>query len=303
MSAAPLDTALDSLPPIGLEELLECAMLQTRVDRKYVLPAASVNALLGRLPPGTRVLEIDDTRSFAYRSLYFDTPGLDSYLLTAYRRRRRFKIRTRVYEQSGECWLEVKVCGSRGSTVKRRLPYALENDNDLAPGRQFVDTTLAEHHIPGSARLTFVPTLTTRYRRTTLYLPDSGSRVTIDTGLRWRDGDHEMHLPDMAVVETKTGSTASPVDRLLWRHRYRPSRISKYATGLAALRPDLPATRWQRTLRRNFPPDARRPVTDVNLPAEAVPGSSGSPLSGAQAHGSLDADRCQEEALAGGSRR
>ncbi|SEP89849.1 hypothetical protein [Streptomyces radiopugnans] len=70
------------------------------------------------------------------------------------------------------------------------------------------------------------------------------------------------------MVETKTGSTPSAADRLLWRAGHRPSRISKYATGLAALRPDLPAVPWRRTLRRNFQgaePDAGRP------PAPAAP--------------------------------
>lgn len=256
MTAGLRAAALEELPPIGLEELLERALLQTRMDRKYVIPVETVNDLLGVLPPGTRILEIGDARGFDYRSLYFDTPDLVSYRLAAHRRRRRFKVRTRVYEQSGECWLEVKTSGGRSNTVKQRLPYELPDHATLAPGRHFVDATLAENRIAGSHRFTFSPTLTTRYHRTTLYLPATGSRVTIDTGLRWQDGqdgDHVLHLPGTAVVETKTGSTASHVDRLLWRNRYRPSRISKYATGLAALRPDLPAAPWRRTLRREFP--------------------------------------------------
>ncbi|GAA2405326.1 VTC domain-containing protein [Streptomyces glaucosporus] len=252
MSAALLGAVPEGLPPIGLEELVASASLQTRVDRKYVLPVDTVSTVLEGLPPGTRILEIDGDRGFAYRSLYFDTPDLLSYRLAAHRRRRRFKIRTRIYEQSAECWLEVKVCGSRGSTVKQRLPYEPDDHATLAPGRPFVDSVLAEHGIPGSHRFTFAPVLTTRYRRTTLYLPDTGSRVTIDTELVWQDGERELGLPTTAVVETKTGSTASSVDRLLWRSGHRPSRISKYATGLAALRPHLPATPWQRTLRRNF---------------------------------------------------
>lgn len=42
------------------------------------------------------------------------------------------------------------------------------------------------------------------------------------------------------------------VDRVLWSRGHRPVSISKDATGLAALRPDLPANRWQRTLRSHF---------------------------------------------------
>ncbi|WP_051722692.1 polyphosphate polymerase domain-containing protein [Streptomyces albus] len=268
---APLGAALGELPPIGLDELLACAMLQTRVDRKYVLPADALSALLTRLPADTRVLEIDGDRRFAYRSLYFDTPDLLSYRLTAHRRRRRFKIRTRVYEQSDECWLEVKTRGSRDNTVKARLPYAPDEYDTLVPGRRFVDTTLAGNRIEGSHRFTFVPTLTTRYHRATLYLPGTNSRVTIDTGLTWQDGDQELRLPHMAIVETKTGSTASPADRLLWQNKYRPSRISKYATGLAALRPYLPATPWRRTLRREF--HGAGPAGDTCRPARELSGA------------------------------
>ena len=53
------------------------------------------------------------------------------------------------------------------------------------------------------------------------------------------------------VVETKSAA-ASPMDRLLWSRGVRPTRISKYATGLAALDPALPHNRWSRTLRRHF---------------------------------------------------
>ncbi|MEE1938962.1 polyphosphate polymerase domain-containing protein [Streptomyces sp. TRM 70361] len=276
MSTGNLGAALEELQPVGLEELIACASLQTRVDRKYVLPVDMVEALLGRLPSGTRVLDIDGDRSFAYRSLYFDTPELTSYLLTAHRRRRRFKIRTRLYEQSGDCWLEVKVRGNRGSTVKQRLPYEPRDWNTLGPGRDFVDEILAENRIAGSPLFDYVPTLTTRYHRTTLHLPDTNSRVTIDTGLTWVDGDREMSLPDTVIVETKTGSTASHVDRLLWRSRYRPSRISKYATGLAALRPHLPDGPWRRTLRRHFPPDAPRTAPGAEPRITEVP-ATGSP--------------------------
>jgi hypothetical protein len=101
----------------------------------------------------------------------------------------------------------------------------------------------------------FRPVLATRYRRHTLYLPGTGSRVTVDTDLAWAlpDGT-EIRMPDRAVLETKSGGAASEADRLLWRLHHRPCSISKYATGLAALRPDLPANRWQPVLRRHFVP-------------------------------------------------
>lgn len=236
---------LDGLAPIGLGELTERAGLQTRRDRKYVLPLAGLHDLLTALTPDTRVLEIDGGRIFRYRSVYFDTPELISFRMTALRRRRRFKIRTRTYVDSGQCFLEVKTEGVRGGTVKNRLPYQWHDD--VTPGRWFVDGILPDH-----CTTEFAPVLVTRYRRTTLYLPASQSRVTIDVDLSWQDDQAHLTLPGLAVVETKTRSAASVMDRLLWSRGHRPTAISKYATGLAALRPDLPAVPWRRLMRRHF---------------------------------------------------
>ena len=62
-----------------------------------------------------------------------------------------------------------------------------------------------------------------------------------------------MHAIRRTIVETKAGRAGSGADRLLWSLRHRPCPVSKYGTGLAALRPDLPANRWLPVLRRHFP--------------------------------------------------
>ncbi|QGQ21018.1 VTC domain-containing protein [Cellulomonas sp. JZ18] len=249
-----LGAPLAGVRPVGLDALLEAAALQTRVDRKYLVPVDAVRTLLGALPGDARVLEIDGLRVFDYESVYFDTPELVAYRLAAHRRRRRFKVRTRTYLDSGGCWLEVKTRGPRGTTVKERVPHPLEQREDVARGRAFVTSTLAARGLPGLDDVALSPVLVTRYARATLLLPGAGSRLTVDVGLVWDDGRTPLHLRRLAVVETKCGSTASPADRVLWAHGHRPVRISKYATGLAALRPDLPATRWSRTLHRHLLP-------------------------------------------------
>ena len=243
---------LYALPRIGLAELEERAALQSRVDRKYVMPAAEVDWLLDTLGPTASVLEISGVRQFAYESLYFDTPDLASYRLTAHRHRRRFKVRTRTYVDSGTCWLEVKVPGPRGSTIKYRAPHPPEHGHTVGSGDGFVAEIFARHDLTARIGVEFAGTLRTRYLRFTLLLPDSDSRVTVDTRLRWSAGDRELELPQIAIVETKTGSAASSADRRLWQRGHRPVAISKYATGLAAIRADLPAAPWRRVLRRHF---------------------------------------------------
>lgn len=238
---------LAGLGTIDLAELTERAGLQTRRDRKYVLRRRDLHRLLPALTRGARVLDIGGTRLFRYASVYFDTPELTCYRLTALRRRRRFKVRTRTYVDSGDCWLEVKTEGGRAGTVKSRHPHPAREHRDMSGGRGFVRSVLPE------APDTLEPVLATAYRRATFYLPASGSRLTVDVDLAWQDvAGAELSLPDLVVVETKTRYAAAESDRVLWAHGHRPLAISKYATGLAALRPDLPSAPWRRLLRRHF---------------------------------------------------
>lgn len=249
--------------PVSLDELVASASLQTRIDRKYVLRRAQARAVLADLAerePGVRVLDVDGRREFSYESVYFDTPDLTSFHLAAHRRRRRFKVRTRTYLDSGEAWLEVKTRAARGSTVKDRVAHDLAGRCELGEGRRFVSATLDGAAIPEAADLPLAAGLVTRYRRTTLLLPGArpgapAARATLDTGLTWLLDEgtptgRVAAVPDLVVVETKTGSTPSCLDHLLWRSGHRPQRISKYGTGLAVLRPDLPSTPWRRVVRR-----------------------------------------------------
>lgn len=243
---------LETLDAIGLDELTARAALLTRRDRKYLLPAAALDALLVDLEPGTRVLEIGGRRRFGYESVYFDTRDLASYLSAAHARRRRFKVRTRTYLDTDDCFVEVKTRGPRGATVKTRTPYDAGARTTLTTdGWVFACRALGDADVPSPCGA-FAPALVSRFERVTLHLPRCEARATVDTGLTWSSpgGPDERTLPGLVVVETKTGSTPSSLDRLLWRAGHRPVRLSKYGTGMAALHPDLPAARWRRILDR-----------------------------------------------------
>lgn len=226
----------------------------TRVDRKYVLPRAELPAVLGHLNEQTRVLEIDGERRFGYHSVYFDTPDLLSFRMAAHPRRRRFKVRTRRYTDVGTAFLEIKTRGARGATVKERTEYPSSAADLLTRGaRTDVASALAAVGVEPGRVTELGPILATRYRRATLLAADAVARATVDTDLEWIEADgRALRLPHLAIVETKSGSAASDVDRLLWRLGHRPTSVSKYATGLAALRPELPRNRWARLLRDSF---------------------------------------------------
>ncbi|MCC6496022.1 MAG: polyphosphate polymerase domain-containing protein [Propionibacteriaceae bacterium] len=263
MTARTTSRTLEALPAVSLERLLQAAALQTRVDRKYVLDEAELPEVLRHLDGAAEVLSIDGRRQFAYRSTYFDTPELDAFHRAGRGRRRRFKVRTRVYRHSGETWLEVKTRGPRRTTVKDRLPYDLGDAGRLtAAGRDFVAAILASHLIDDVDVAGLVPSLHTAYDRTTLLLTGGPavSRATIDTGLAWRRPGSKLSItvPGRLIVETKGGSSPAALDRALWRAGTRPSRVSKYGAGLAALDEELPDLKWHRVLAHL--PTAQRPA-------------------------------------------
>lgn len=248
-----LGTAVGALRPIGLDELVARAELLTRLDRKYMLPVVDLPFVFGGLDEDVRVLDIDGRREFGYRSVYFDTPGLDGYLGAARQRRRRFKLRVRTYLDSDQHFFEVKTRGPRGTTVKHRIPYDGDPYRLGTQARAYADAVLAQARID-TVGFRWQPVLTTSYRRTTLLLPATASRLTLDTGLTWALPDGTaLRTPERAIVETKAGRAGSGADRLLWSLKHRPCPVSKYGTGLAALRPDLPSHRWLPVLRRHFP--------------------------------------------------
>jgi hypothetical protein len=240
---------VDALPGLGLEEVDARAALQTRVDRKYVVDPRTWGEVLATLDrPG--VLEIDGRRSFGYSSTYYDTEELDSYRDAARRRPRRYKVRTRRYLDTGSAAIEVKLRASSGATAKSRqwLPEAPADAPLPAEAVAFVGGF--DRIGVRADRLGAV--LTTAYQRVTLVTADA--RITVDRDVTAVDSDgRRLDYGDLLIVETKSAGRPGAVDRALWARGIRPTRLSKYATSLAVLRPDLPAHPWTRSIRRHLP--------------------------------------------------
>ncbi|KQO97729.1 polyphosphate polymerase domain-containing protein [Leifsonia sp. Leaf264] len=288
--------SIAALSPVTLDELNARAELQTRIDRKYMLPLADLAEVLCELDDDTRVLELDapcatdaadarpaSIRSSSYESVYFDTPELVSFHLAAHGRRRRFKVRTRSYLDTGATFLEVKTRGGRSLTVKDRLEYdPADHDRITAEGLEYTSSVLGDSGVADGEWSTLTPTLITRYRRTTLLIPATAgrdeSRATIDVDLEWIDEGaglfpRRLRTPESVIVETKSGRATGSLDRALWRHGHRPATVSKFGTGLAALRPDLPSNKWTRVLRRHFDQAGPTPAGPPSAPHQTIPAS------------------------------
>ncbi len=231
---------------MSLAEVLDDAKLQTRVDRKYIVPLELMEELFVLL--NMDVLEIDARRQFNYESVYFDTAEWASFRSAAYSRRDRFKLRTRTYLDSGLCMLELKLKSGRDETVKDRIGYEVAdahrvNERALA----FLSERLL---LANGADLR--PVLTTLYQRVTLVDREAGGRVTCDTALSCVGDDEsvEVSMPGHAIVETKSTNHVGTADRVLWSVGIRPMSVSKYCVGIASLYPDLPRNKWHRVISR-----------------------------------------------------
>lgn len=248
-SKAVLHSVAMSRTPVSLDEVMEVAGLQTRMEKKYLLTPEEFVALSGELED-LRVLQIDGRRLFGYESAYFDSPDLQLFRAHRQGRRQRYKVRTRTYLDSGESLFEVKLKGGRGQTVKLRLPYEYE-DRDRVTGvaQDFLEDALLDNYQVRPPEL--AQSLVTRYSRATFVDVVDGARLTCDIDLACTaDGDTQPG-PDLILVESKSTGTGR-ADAVLARLGIRPVSVSKYCIGIALTNPELPANKWNRMLRTQF---------------------------------------------------
>ncbi|WKX15807.2 VTC domain-containing protein [Streptomyces sp. NL15-2K] len=247
---------------MSLAELNARAELLARRDNSYLVPVSVFEDFAARLTdphrpggrPAFRVLAIDGLRCFRYRSTYYDPPELRTFHDHRQGRRRRFRIRERVYEDSGERQFEAKLKSGRGETVKQRQRMA-GGDRPLDGVRlRFLARVLRESYGMLDVPHGLPPSLRTDYRRVT-FVAD-GQRVTCDAGLVVRDeatGGRAVADGGLVLVETKTRGHLTEADRMLHGYGVRPAGFTKYSAGLAAVRPELGANAWARVVRRVFP--------------------------------------------------
>ncbi|MET8102170.1 polyphosphate polymerase domain-containing protein [Streptomyces sp. NPDC005236] len=253
--AASFALALGLSRPRGatLAEVDAAAALQHRTDRKYLVPLDRARRLVEQLADSHRILDLDGRRTTTYHSTYFDTPQLGAWHAHVQGRRRRWKVRTRLYAEDGLCRVEVKTKDGRGATVKHALGApAAEYGRLTERAAGFLDGVLASSAIPVRAA-DLIATTEIRYLRAALADLDHGTRVTLDGVLTCHHGDRSAALdPDFVLVETKGGARPAPADRMLLALGVRPVSISKYLIGQALLTPGLPDNDIRRLARTRF---------------------------------------------------
>jgi hypothetical protein len=226
---------LEALGRISLEEVLASAPATTRVDRKYLVPVDRVEAFLAQVPTSLRLLSIGDRLTTSYRSTYFDTADLLTCRAHVQGRRRRWKARSRLYVEDGLCRLELKVRDGSGLTRKFFHPTGPDTYGRVnGVATAFFQSQLLSHGLTDAVVLE--PSVEVSYTRATLADPVTGSRVTIDLGVRATRGTKAVTVgPDHVVVETKGGRVPGVADRLLGLLGTRPVSFSKYAASASLM--------------------------------------------------------------------
>lgn len=206
------------------------------------------------------VLEHEGLRCAPYTTTYFDTKELLTYHDHLKGRRKRFKIRIRHYRDPSDGYLEIKLKKPRGQTLKVRWSYdvsrigeTLSSDEIILINQALSDSSYSE------LTDSFRQTLQSTFNRTTLFDISSRERITIDTqfiaALCGQNDELNSQLPFIdlgqhcAIIEIKSPTKIGNTHRVFTQLGIRESSISKYCTGLSALRPDLVNAPWREALR------------------------------------------------------
>lgn len=241
-----LPRLLRPLEPISLEEMAEAALLD-RYETKYVFHRDRLAAALDDLADEYRVLEINDSPLNHYLTLYFDTPGFALYYRHHAGGLNRYKVRSRVYLDTGVSFIEVKRKINSYRTVKTRVGTAEFSDRISLETAGFLDM-----HLP-AGEWQLEPKLWNQYTRVTLVGKRSPERVTLDLDLSFLTNDGQPALlPDLVIGEVKRGDAGrdSAFIRRMRAMSIRPTSFSKYCIGTAMLYEQVKRNRFLPTLRQ-----------------------------------------------------
>jgi len=239
---------LEQMEPIGLADM-KAVRLMNRVDQKYMAPASLLEELLGRVADGYYVQHIEGEALAPYRTLYFDTAGLDMYTMHHNQKLNRQKLRVRTYRSTDTTFFEIKNKDNKKKTRKVRIPIEVamfDRALEVEEVREFVDSktpwpVTALHEC-----------LENRFERITLVDKGMSERITIDSGIRFhnRATGLEADIAKLLVIEVKheVGAPTSAIERALHDLHILPRRMSKYCIGTALTDPSAKKNRFKEKL-------------------------------------------------------
>jgi len=222
--------------PISLDETNRRAQMLSRVDNKYVVDFEHFNDFLKKIKKKYVVLEIDGRRQFSYDSCYYDD-AFGCYYDHHQGRRRRFKVRTREYLDTGGKYFEIKLKGLRGKTEKHRIASEFLVTPQIEGQYLEVLNRVYRKNYRTDMPYALTPSLMVGYKRCTLVALDGGERVTVDYSIHFsapENRDSAIRIgDDFIIIETKSADGKGFADSALKKLKIRKaSKCSKYCIGV-----------------------------------------------------------------------
>ncbi len=229
-------SSINKFQSLGLQDL-EGKSLMTRVDKKYLVSIKDFDNLMLDLENEFDVLEIDGIRFLPYKTIYYDDANFNLYNHARLKKPKRFKLRERIYEHSGNGYFEIKYKSKGKVTIKERIALVTQNlvsNEDLFSNEVFLqkwNINFADYK----------SILDIYYKRVTFVSKTSECRVTMDFNLKYKYNEKLMLYEDMIVVEIKsnTFNDKNLVTSNLKKIGAKKISFSKYGVGLALCNDNL----------------------------------------------------------------
>jgi len=224
--------------PVFLADM-DRAALMNRVDTKFIFKSALLPAILKELPSHYLILEINGVRMHTYSSLYYDTPEYHLYYQHFRGMFSRYKVRLRKYLETGLSFFEVKFKNNKGRTIKSRVSI----DSEHAPGGE--GGQLVNEITPFKFDQ-LDPKFWVEYKRLTFVSKDFTERVTIDTGLTYRDGKREQVNDHIVIAELKQAKIGKSFFRdVMKKYSVRQQSLSKYCFGVVSMNDEVKKNKFK----------------------------------------------------------
>ena len=235
-----IHSKLSKFEPISLEES-SSVKLMNRTDTKFVFNLEKLNSVLNKASDYYKIMEINNIRLPLYRTLYFDTDDFSMYKAHHQGKMNRYKIRHREYVDSNISFFEVKFKSNKRKTLKKRIKQDQINEILSKESQAFLEGN--SPFISNSLKATIY----NEFSRITLVNCEKKERITIDTGLTFKNNNDKILLDSLVISEVKregfSGSSAF-ID-ILKSEKIYPGKISKYCTGTAMMYTNLKYNRFK----------------------------------------------------------
>ena len=218
------ETELTYFNPISLKQM-DRVKLMNRVDTKFAFSIKQFHKILHELKDYYDILEIENTRTPFYESLYFDEADFKFFQDHHNGKTDRFKVRFRKYVESNLFFLEIKH-KIKGRTDKTRIQVESIPKNLSDEHLAFIN-----ENIPELKNLE--AKMWNSFHRITLVNKSENERLTLDYNLNFKWEDENIHLDNLVIAELKQESVKrnSVFYQLMKKYHIRPYRLSKYCIG------------------------------------------------------------------------